>query len=83
LGFLESALEVAGKLKRQNTQARKFDGVIQAAREASALVNVYRFSRGPTTCQLNESRRKTGSPLSGFGADLTSRAAGDFSMADD
>ncbi|MGP8200954.1 MAG: trypsin-like peptidase domain-containing protein [Limisphaerales bacterium] len=41
LGFLESAPEVAGKLKKENSRARRLDDVIQAAEEASALVNVY------------------------------------------
>ena len=41
LGFLESAPEVAGKLKKENSRKRKLDDLIQAVAEASALVNVY------------------------------------------
>ena len=41
LGFLESAPEVAAKLKKENTRTRKFDDVIKSVEDASALVNVY------------------------------------------
>jgi len=41
LGFLESAPEVAAKLKEPNAKDMKFDYVVEQAKEAAALVLVY------------------------------------------
>ena len=41
LGFLESAPEVAAKLKEPNAKDMKFDDVVEEAKEAAVLVLVY------------------------------------------
>ena len=41
LGFLESAPEVAARLKKENTRTRKLDDVIQSAQDAAVMVKVY------------------------------------------
>jgi S1-C subfamily serine protease len=41
LGFLESAPEVTGKLKKENTRTPKLDAVIQSAEDAAVMVKVY------------------------------------------
>jgi S1-C subfamily serine protease len=41
LSFLESVPEVSAKLKKPNTEARKFDEVVNAAEQAAVLVLVY------------------------------------------
>ena len=41
LSFLESAPDVAGKLKKPNAQEEKFEDVVKSVQDAAVLVLVY------------------------------------------
>ena len=64
LSFLESVPEVTAKLKEPTAKEKKFDDVVEQAKEATVLVLVYTTFSDLNKTQAEKERAKTGPTIS-------------------